>query len=78
MAFFWASVLRCWSTVACCFRGSIVISTCPARTWSPDFTRMRVSVPSTCGWMVAERRDLTVATYSSVRGTGDKINGLEF
>src|ERR1700676_865768 len=30
---------------------------------------MRVNEPSTCGWMLAERRDFTVATYSSIRGT---------
>src|SRR5438445_6591535 len=48
----------------------MVINTWRARTWSPDFTRIRVSEPSTCGWMLAERRDFTVATYSSTRGTG--------
>src|SRR5712672_1785023 len=31
---------------------------------------MRVSDPFTCGWMLAERRDFTVATYSSTLGTG--------
>jgi hypothetical protein len=31
---------------------------------------MRVSEPSTWGWMLAERRDFTVATYSSTWGTG--------
>src|SRR5260370_41847298 len=34
---------------------------------------MRVSEPSTCGWMLAERRDFTVATYSSNRGTGVSV-----
>src|SRR5713101_511221 len=34
---------------------------------------MRVSEPSTCGWMLAERRDFTVATYSSTRGTGVRL-----
>src|SRR5579862_3383723 len=48
----------------------MVINTCPLRTCSPDFTRIRVSAPSTCGWMLAERRDFTVAMYSSTRGTG--------
>jgi hypothetical protein len=32
-----------------------------------------VSVPSTCGWMLAERRDFTVETYSSARGTGARL-----
>src|SRR5205807_2039107 len=40
---------------------------------SPDFTNIRVSEPSTCGWMLAERRDFTVATYSSTRGTGARF-----
>src|SRR5438067_8860089 len=51
----------------------MVINTCPARTWSPDFTRIFVSEPSTCGWILAERRDLIVATYSSVRGTAARL-----
>src|SRR5262249_19160019 len=60
------------------FNGSMVMRTWPARTRSPDFTRIFVSMPSTCGWMLAERRDLIVATYSSVRGTGERLTVSTF
>ena len=58
------------STVACCWRGSIVISTWPVFTWSPEWTLISVSSPLTCGINAVERRDLMVATYSLLWATG--------
>ncbi len=63
---------RCESkleTVACCRRGSISIKVWPFFTKSPDFTRMAKIQPSTSDMMVAELRDLMVATYSEVSPT---------
>ena len=57
-------------TWACCCRGSISIIGWPAFTWSPDRTWIAVSDPLTWGCIVAERRDLMVATYSLVCATG--------
>ena len=39
------------------------INTAPAATRSPDFTLIRVMNPSTCGWISADRRDLTVPIF---------------
>src|ERR1700679_2939515 len=49
--------------------------TCPALTGSPDFTKILVRLPLTCGCMVEERRLLIVATYVSVVGTGENVTG---
>ena len=58
-----ASVLR---TVACCLSALIWTSGVPSRTRSPDFTKMRVTSPSTSGWTVVDRSDRTVAMNSDV------------
>ena len=50
--------------------GSIRISTWPAFTCSPECARISVICPLTWGDIVAERRDLMVATYSLLCGTG--------
>src|SRR5690348_7200842 len=66
-----AAVLACWlRTVASCFSGSICISGSPAFTRSPEWTKMLVIEPSTCGLMLADCRDLSVATYSDESVTG--------
>ena len=54
---------------ACCGAESISNSSAPGRTCSPERTAMRVRKPSTCGWMVVERRDLSEAMYSLVCST---------
>ena len=64
---------RCDSSVAteaCCRSASISNSTVPGATRSPDVTAIRRMMPSTCGWIVVDRRDLTVPTNSLVRSTG--------
>src|ERR1019366_6610253 len=53
-------------TVAACRRGSISISDWPFFTCSPDFTLMATIQPSTSDMIVAELRDLMVATYSEL------------
>ena len=57
-------------TVACCFAALIWTSGAPARTRSPDFTKMRVTSPSTSGCTVVDRRDRTVAMNSEVCSIG--------
>src|SRR5258705_1117058 len=57
-------------TVACCFSGSIWTSGWPTRTRSPAITMICRTNPSTCGWMLVERSDLTVATNSLVCAIG--------
>ena len=47
----------------------MIISSVPAATRSPDLTFMCVIWPSTCGLIVVEWRDFSVATYSVVSFT---------
>src|SRR5687767_14693055 len=39
---------------------------------------MRRAIPSTCGWIVVERSERTVATNSDVRGTGLGVSVMVF
>src|SRR5205814_1257262 len=53
-----------------CRRGSICSSCWPVATRSPDFTKICVTWPSICGWIVVERSDFSVATYSVASSIG--------
>ena len=56
--------------MACCCRESMSTRGSPFVTWSPDRTRIAVSDPLTWGCIMAEFRDLIVATYSLLCATG--------
>ncbi len=49
------------------------MSSWPLVTCSPECTAMSVKLPSTCGFIVADRRDLMVATYVSLTGTAVSV-----
>ena len=53
-------------TAACCLAGLIWTSGVPTLTRWPAFTKMRVTSPSTSGWIVVERSERKVAMKSEV------------
>ncbi len=57
-------------TAARCFASLICTSGVPVFTRCPDFTKMRVTIPSTSGWIVVDRSDRIVAMNSEASSIG--------
>ena len=57
-------------TAARCFASLICTSGVPVFTRCPAFTKMRVTIPSTSGWIVVDRSDRIVAMNSEASSIG--------